>query len=208
MKVEVFSLGPLETNSYLAVQGSEAVAVDAGGNPAPMLRYLEKNGLTLTNVLLTHLHFDHIYGAQALQEATGAPIFASAEDAYLLDSDLGQGGFMGFPKVKPFTYTPISEGETEFLGQPCRVLATPGHTLGSLSFYFPAAGVVFAGDLIFYRSIGRTDFAGGSLQSLLKSVTTKIFPLPDETVIYSGHGLETVVGDERLHNPHFSDFAR
>jgi glyoxylase-like metal-dependent hydrolase (beta-lactamase superfamily II) len=207
MKVEVFSLGPLETNSYLAVQGLEAVAVDAGGNPAPMLRHIEKNGLTLTHVLLTHLHFDHIYGAQALQEATGAPILASADDAYLLDSDLGQGGFMGFPKVKPFSYTPISEGEIELLGQPCHVLATPGHTLGSLSFYFPKAGVVFAGDLIFYRSIGRTDFAGGSLPSLLNSVTAKIFTLPDETVIYSGHSLETMVGDERLHNPHFSDFT-
>ena len=208
MKVETFALGPLETNSYLAVEGSSALAVDAGGDPAPMLRFLKKHDLTLTHVLLTHMHFDHTYGAQALQEATGAPILAGAEDAYLLEGELGQGGFMGLPRIVPFEFTPLSQGEMEFLGQPCQVLATPGHSSGSLSYYFPKAGVVFAGDLIFYRSIGRTDFPGGSLQALLGAVTSKIFTLPDETVIYSGHGPETSVADERLHNPYFSDFAK
>lgn len=207
MKVETFALGPLETNSYLAVQGQEAVAVDAGGSPEPMLRLIKKLGLKLTHVLLTHLHFDHTYGAQALHEATGAPILACAGDAPLMETELGLGGFMGFPKIRPFTYTPLAEGPATFLGQPCEVLATPGHTPGGVSFYFPESKALFSGDLIFYRSVGRTDFPGGSTQILLDSVK-KVLALPDDTVIYPGHGPETSVGDERLHNPYCSDFAR
>lgn len=207
MKIETFSIGPLETNSYLASEGGSAVAVDVGGDPAPMLKYLERNGLALTHVLLTHLHFDHVYGAAGLSEATGAPVLAGAGDAYLMESELGRGGFMGFPKVKDFEFRPLEEGEIELLGQNCRVLATPGHSAGSLSYHFPRAGVVFAGDVIFYRAVGRTDFPGGSMQTLLDSVKTRIFTLPPETVIYPGHGLETTVGEEMLHNPYFSDFT-
>lgn len=207
MKVEIFPLGPLETNSFLAIEGTSAVAVDVGGDPSPMLRFLKREGLTLTHVLLTHLHFDHTFGVKTLQDATGAVVLACAGDAPLMETELGRGGFMGFPKVPEFSYTPVVEGEIELLGQPCKVLFTPGHTPGGVSYYFPKAGVVFAGDLLFYRSIGRTDFPGGSHQTLLDSVTTRIFPLPPETVVYAGHGPETSVGDEKLHNPYFSDFA-
>ena len=208
MHVETFSLGPIETNSYLATQGSQAVAVDAGGDPAPMLRYLSSHSLTLTHILLTHLHFDHTYGAKALQTATGAAILAGAKDAYLLETELGQGGFMDFPKVESFEYTPQNEGEITLLGQPCKALFTPGHSPGSLSYYFPQAGVIFTGDLLFYGSVGRTDFPGGSHDILMRSVKEKIFTLPPETIIYPGHGPETSVGREQLHNPYFSDFSR
>lgn len=207
MKVEIFPLGPLETNSFLAIEGSSAVAVDVGGDPSSMLRFLKREGLTLTHVLLTHLHFDHTFGVKALHDATGAVALACAGDAPLMQTELGRGGFMGFPKVPEFSYAPVEEGEIELLGQPCKVLFTPGHTPGGVSYYFPKAGVVFAGDLLFYRSIGRTDFPGGSHQTLLDSVTTRIFPLPPDTVVYAGHGPETTVGDEKLHNPYFSDFA-
>lgn len=206
MQVEIFSLGPLETNSYLAIEDDRAIAVDAGGDPEPMLRYLKKFDLTLTHILLTHLHFDHIYGAQALHTATGAPILAGAGDAYLMQTELGRGGFMGFPEVEEFTFTPLEPGDTTLLDQPCIVLATPGHTPGSLSYYFPKAGVVFSGDVVFYRSVGRTDFPGGSHEVLMQSVRDKIIALPPETVIFSGHGLETSVGEEALHNPYCSDF--
>jgi len=173
-----------------------------------MLRFLTKQGITLTHILLTHLHFDHTYGVQALHEATGATVLAGSKDGYLLDSELGLGGFMGLPKIKNYAYTPIEPGEFEVLGQPCQALFTPGHTSGSLTYYFPKGGVAFAGDVLFYRNIGRTDFPGGSMDTLLASVKEQIFSLPDETVVYSGHGPETSVGDEKLHNPYFSDFSR
>jgi len=208
MHVETFSLGPIETNSYLAVEGSQAVAIDVGGDPASILEYISSHALTLTHVLLTHLHFDHILGVKALAAAAGAVILAGASDAYLLKTELGQGGFMGYPTVERFDYTPLAESETDLLGQPCKVLATPGHTPGSLSYYFPQAGVVFPGDLLFYGSVGRTDFPGGDHEALIASVKEKIFTLPPETIIYPGHGPKTNVNRERLHNPYFSDFAR
>jgi len=212
--VAINDLGDAATNAHLtrydSVHGrfGQAVAVDVGGNPTPLLRFLKDKSLTLSHILLTHLHFDHIYGASALHEATGAPILAGAEDGYLLQTELGRGGFMGFPKVSEFSFTPLAEGEMELLGQPCRILHTPGHTPGSLSYHFPESGVVFVGDLVFHRSIGRTDFPGGNLDTLLSSVRNKIAPLASETVIYSGHGIETSVGAEKLHNPYLSDFAR
>ncbi|UZP68960.1 MBL fold metallo-hydrolase [Desulfovibrio mangrovi] len=208
MQVKTFPLGPLDTNCHLAWHDGLAVAVDPGGDPARVVTFLEKNNLKLTHILNTHLHFDHIYGNQALQEATGAPILACSMDAYMLDSELGTGGMWGFPKVTPFAFETIEEGDHTFMGLPCKVLHTPGHSPGSLSFYFPDGGVVFVGDLLFYRSIGRTDFPGGSLNALKGSVTTKIFTLPKETVVYSGHGPETAVGDEQLNNPFFTEFVR
>jgi len=95
-----------------------------------------------------------------------------------------------------------------FLGTTCRVLATPGHSPGSLSFFFEELGAVFVGDLLFYRSVGRTDFPGSSERDLLRSVRTRIFTLPEDTLVYPGHGPETTVRQERLNNPFFTEFLR
>lgn len=208
MQIKTFPLGPLETNCHLAWHNGLAVAVDPGGDPARVITFLQQNNLNLTHILNTHLHFDHIYGNQALHEATGAPILACSKDAYMLDSELGSGGMWGFPKVTPFAFESIEEGASSFMGLPCTVLHTPGHTPGSLSFHFPDAGAVFVGDLLFYRSIGRTDFPGGSMDDLKDSVIRKIFPLPGETVVYSGHGPVTSVQDEKLNNPYLTEFVR
>lgn len=208
MQVKTFPLGPLETNSYLLVEGDRAVAVDVGGAPSAMLRYIADKGLTLERILLTHLHFDHTLGVAALHEATGAPVSASAGDADLLQSELGRGGFMGMPAVSDFPLETIAPGETTLLGQPMTIFHTPGHTPGSLSYYFPQAKALFSGDLVFYRSVGRSDFPGGSSQDLLNAIRDTVLTLPPETVIYPGHGPDTNVGQEALHNPFLSDFAR
>ncbi|MBG0777272.1 MAG: MBL fold metallo-hydrolase [Desulfovibrionaceae bacterium] len=206
MKVAVFSIGPLQTNCFVASQDEGAVVVDPGGDPAPVLRHLKANGLGLTHILVTHFHFDHVYGCRALAAATSAPILGPQDDAFLLENELGMGGFMGTPRVEPFDWQPLAPGRTEFLGQPCDVLPTPGHTPGSLTFHFPDAAVAFVGDLIFRQSIGRTDFPGGSLEDLLASVRERIFTLPGETALHSGHGPATTVHEERLHNPFFTQF--
>jgi len=208
MDIVSFPLGPLETNCYLAAAGGLAAAVDVGGNPAPVLAHIKAHGLTLTTVCLTHLHCDHLYGVAALVRETGCNVLAGAEDAMLMETELGRGGLMGLPLVDSFAWEPVAPGETTLLGQPCRVLATPGHSPGSRSFYFPEAGAVFVGDLLFYRSIGRTDFAGGDFDTLIQAVATQIFTLPDATLVYPGHGPATTVGDEKRHNPFFSEFAR
>jgi glyoxylase-like metal-dependent hydrolase (beta-lactamase superfamily II) len=133
-------------------------------------------------------------------------VLASPEGAPLLDTWVGSGGQFGLPRITPFEYQKLVPGETEFLGLKCHVLATPGHAPGSLSFHFPEAGVVFVGDLLFARSIGRTDFQGGDLDLLRNSVQEKIFTLPPDTVVYPGHGPATTVGAEKAHNPFFADW--
>ena len=201
MHVAIFPLGPLETNCYLAVNGASALAIDPGGEPARVLKYLKDKGLTLTRILNTHFHFDHILGNAALCRATGAPIAASPGDTELLATELGRGGFSGFPATPDFAFEPLAAGEITLIGLTCRVLETPGHSQGSLSFYFPDGGCVFVGDLIFYRSVGRTDFPGGDMGQLKRSAREMIFSLPEATIIYPGHGPATTVGDEKLHNP-------
>ncbi|EGB14668.1 beta-lactamase domain-containing protein [Pseudodesulfovibrio mercurii] len=206
MDITTFPLGPLQTNCYVLANDGQAVVVDPGGDPAPLLRHLEAGGLTLSVILNTHLHFDHTAGNKALSEATGAHILANDADGYLMDTWLGRGGDMGLPLVPPYTWTNLEPGETVFAGTGCTVFHTPGHSPGSLTFYFPDAGAAFVGDLIFYRSIGRTDFPGGDLDALKRSVTEHIFTLPPETRLLSGHGPETSVGDEKNHNPFFGGF--
>lgn len=203
MRIESFNLGPLETNCHVLDHDGLAVAIDPGGDPAEVVAHLKANGLTLTHILVTHMHFDHIYGCAALAEATGAPVLAPAGDEQLMGTELGSGGLFGFPRVAPFTRQPAPVGEAEFAGLRCLVLPTPGHSPGSLSYYFPDAGAAFVGDLVFYRSVGRTDFPGGSAAVLKDSVQTKIFTLPGETRLFSGHGLDTTVDSERTHNPFF-----
>jgi len=203
MRITSFPLGPLETNCYVLDHEGRAVAVDPGGDPAEVVDFLRAGKLALEHILVTHLHFDHISGCAALARATGAPILAPEGDAYLLDTELGRGGVYGFPVVDPFDYQPLAEGPAKYAGLECRCVNTPGHTPGSFSFYFPAAGAAFVGDLIFYRSVGRTDFPGGSGEALKKAVQEHIFTLPGETVLYPGHGMETTVDAEHTHNPFF-----
>jgi glyoxylase-like metal-dependent hydrolase (beta-lactamase superfamily II) len=206
MKVKTFALGPLGTNCHVLHGDGRALAVDPGGDPAEVVSFLEGGGFKLEAILNTHFHFDHTAGNAALAKATGAPVYASAEDAWLLDTELGAGGFMGMPRIELFEFEKIEPGEHEFLGLKCRVSATPGHSPGSLSFYFPAVGAAFVGDLVFARSVGRTDFPGGDFDVLKQSVIDHIFDLPDDTVLYTGHGPETTVGDEKLHNPFVGQF--
>ena len=201
MRIHTFPLGPLETNCYLLVQGEEAVAVDPGGNPASVVHYLKTHNLKLAAILNTHMHFDHVLGNADLAGATGAPIYANTLDDFLLDSELGSGGGVGLPKTPPFKHEPLEESDTEFMGQRCKVLLTPGHTPGSLSFYFPESNAVFAGDVLFYRSVGRTDLPGGDGNTLRASIRKKLFTLPEDTVVYPGHGQSTTIGAEQRGNP-------
>jgi glyoxylase-like metal-dependent hydrolase (beta-lactamase superfamily II) len=208
LTVVTMSLGPLDTNCFVVHSPREAVVIDPGGDAGEILSFLDGNALKLDRVLNTHLHFDHIQANADLAKATGAAIWASPRDEYLLETELGGGGMMGFPRTPTFSFSPLDEGELTLLGSQCRVLATPGHSPGSLSFYFPELESVFVGDLLFYRSVGRTDFPGSSEAELMRSVRNKIFTLPANTVVHPGHGPETTVGQERLNNPFFTEFVR
>ena len=207
MRIATFSLGPLETNCYIIDNGAAAVAVDPGGEITPVLHYLKEHGLGLSHILCTHLHCDHVYGVAALCRATGATTLGSPLDAPLLHSEFGQGGLMGLPRVEEYSFTPLDPGPLALLESTCQVLATPGHTPGGLSFYFPKAKAVFSGDALFFRSVGRTDFPGGDADTLANAIRTQLFTLPGDTCVYPGHGRPSSVDDEKRNNPFVSDFA-
>lgn len=204
-RIETFPLGPLQTNCYLVAHEGQALVVDPGGAPDEVINFAAANNLRIREILNTHLHFDHLYGNQALHVATQAPIRVPEKDVPLLASGLGSGNYMGMPKVDTFTYETINAGEMNFIGLPCRVLSTPGHSPGSLSYYFPDLNAVFVGDVLFAGSIGRTDFFGGDLETLLAAVRSQLFTLPPATKVYPGHGPATTVQEEQRTNPFFEE---
>jgi len=206
MQLRKFILSPYQTNGYLLSEGKEAIFIDPGDNPEKVVNVIQEEGLELTHILITHMHIDHFYGAAKLAAETGAEIMGSSEDEFMVETEIHDAPRWGYPPLKEdFSFTPISPSEQTFLGQKCAIIPTPGHTPGSLTFHFIEEKRAFVGDLIFLRSIGRTDFTGGDLNSLLDSVTSHIFSMPDETILYSGHGFPTNVIDEKMHNPHFND---
>ncbi len=207
MSVEIFNLGPLETNCYLIYNEGEALAIDPGGNPASVVQFLQKNSLKLCGIYLTHLHFDHLYGVADLHEATNAPIYYPTDDAFLLDTESGKGGIWGFPAVKKFDGENLMEGphapsKSTALHFTC--ISTPGHTPGGVSLYFPDLASVFTGDSLFYRAVGRSDLPGGDHNVLIQSIRNKLFTLPDNTMVYPGHGPESSIAQEKAHNPYCS----
>lgn len=207
MHVNSFPLGPLGTNSYILDNGIEALAIDVGGDPADMLAFLSRNNLKLLAILITHRHFDHLYGVAALQKVLDVPCYLPSGEDVLRDSEAAQGGIWGMPMVPAFSETSLSEGSTRIGSFEITVLNTPGHTPGSVSYYIREAGCVFTGDVLFYRSVGRTDFPMGDHQKLLASIRENLFTLPPETIVYPGHGPQSSIGDERQHNPFVGDFA-
>lgn len=207
MPIATFPIGPLSTNSYLINDATDAVAIDVGGDPAPMLAYLLEHKLNLVAICLTHMHFDHLYGVADLASATSAPVYAPEGDRPIMDTESSKGGIWGMPPVKPFTTEQLPVGKTMFGDMECMILETPGHTPGGVSLYFPKFNAVFTGDALFYRSLGRTDFPLGNHQQLLDSIHRKLFTLPDKVEVYPGHGPATTIGSEKLENPFCGEFA-
>lgn len=208
MPVAVFPIGPLSTNSYIINKGDKAIAIDVGGDPSPILDYLEKEKLHLDAICITHRHFDHLYGVADLASATNAPVFAPEKDNALASQEAATGGIWGMPPVKPFDAKILPLGKTSLADMSCDVLDTPGHTPGGISLYFPDQKCVFTGDALFYRSLGRTDFPLGDHVQLLASIRNVLFKLPDETIVYPGHGPSTTIGEEKLENPFVGDFVQ
>lgn len=203
LTIETFVLGPDETNCYLLSVGREAVVIDAGLEPKRLIERIESGGFDLKAIYLTHFHLDHIGGVKEVVNRFNVPVYASGEDEFLKEISLEGNGIREFVQYVDFPYEVLEPGNRIVLDQPMMVLDTPGHTPGSLSFFFPAAGCVFVGDLLFMIGVGRTDLPRGSGPQLLTSIRSRIFILPDDTRIYSGHGPMTTVTHEKKNNPHF-----
>ncbi|MDE7469253.1 MAG: MBL fold metallo-hydrolase [Desulfovibrionaceae bacterium] len=207
LTLKVLPLGPLETNSHIIHNETHAIFVDVGGDPTPLLSYIERHSLTLEAVYMTHLHFDHIYGLSHVLRKHAVPAYVYEEDCYLLNHALLRPELYGLPPLTiDYTFTYIEPGQHTILGEPVEVSHTPGHTRGSLCYYFPQSKFVITGDVLFYQTIGRTDLPGGDYPTLATSIREKLFILPDETLVYPGHGRYTTIGHEKEYNPALEEF--
>ncbi len=202
--LETLTIGMLATNCYIVAPEarSPAAVIDPAGEVKSIVSRLHKWELDCAAILVTHGHVDHVAGAGPLSDAVGAPVYIHRDDAASLASPrtrlVGLAG--GVVATRPRQVNYLQDGDRVEVGDlSFLVLHTPGHSMGSVSFYLP--GYLFCGDLVFKGSIGRTDLKGGSLQTLLRAVREKVWDLPDETLILPGHGPATTLGAEKRSNP-------
>ena len=205
MILETFPVGPLRCNCTILGDEvtQEAVVVDPGDNIPEILSRLNKHGLTLRQIVITHAHIDHVGGAVLLKRATGAPVFLNRNDLGLLGAMEMQAGWLGVPT--PEVASPdasADDGLTVGLATlPAEVIHTPGHTPGSICLLFPQQHLLLAGDTLFAGSIGRTDLPGGDGRRILRSLRDRLMVLPETTRVLPGHGPETTIGEEKQSNP-------
>ena len=202
---EVLPVGMLGCNC--SVLGDEttrkAIVIDPGDDVSDIIAILERNHLTVTMIVITHAHIDHIGGAEKLRTHTGAPVYMHEADKMLSDRLDMQASWLGVETPKdPGIDKPAREGDIIRAGSiEAHVLHTPGHTPGSISLYLPLEKKVIAGDTLFQGSIGRTDLPGGDTAQIGRSIRAKLYTLPEDTIVFPGHGETTSIGEEKKHNP-------
>lgn len=201
MPILTYPSGPLDANCHIYYNEKDAIIIDPSEETNFILNKLKELKVEIRAILLTHLHFDHSYGCAALKKASNLPIFAGQEDIDIMGELFYSAIRYNLPQVQNFEVQAISPGEHDFGSIKCTVLHVPGHSPGSLAYYVPAAEAVFTGDVLFYRSIGRTDLPAGNFDILAKSIREKLYTLPKGTTAYCGHGLETSIDDEARLNP-------
>jgi hydroxyacylglutathione hydrolase len=205
MILESFPVGPLRCNCTILGDEvtHEAIVVDPGDNIPEILARLQKHGLTLRQIVVTHAHIDHVGGAALLKKATGAPVLLNQQDLGLLGMMEMQAGWLGIatPEVAPPDASAEDGLAIGLATLPAEVLHTPGHTPGSICLLFPQQALLLAGDTLFAGSIGRTDLPGGDPRQILRSLRERLLVLPDTTRVLPGHGPETTIGEERQSNP-------
>jgi len=202
--IRTVPVGITQTNCYIVgcKKTREGVVIDPGGCPQRILKAIEESGLTIRYVLNTHCHFDHMGANAEIVAATGAPLALHAAELPLLQARGGAAMF-GVPvKESPMPDVELEPGQVLEMGTlRFQVLHTPGHSPGSVTFYLEEGGAAFDGDVLFQLGIGRTDLPGGDWNTLMRSIREVLFALPDETVLYPGHGPKTTVGQEKQSNP-------
>ena len=202
---EILPVGLLQCNcSVFGDETSrEGLVVDPGDQIDDVLEIIERHGLHLKAIIITHAHIDHIGGAQKLKQATGAAVYMNLNDMELQKGLDRQAAWLGVEPPEPVAIdAPARDGDRLLIGATeLLVLHTPGHTQGSISLWIPAEEKLVAGDTLFRDSIGRTDLPGGDGRQILRSIHDKLLPLPEQTVVIPGHGAKTTIGREKRENP-------
>lgn len=204
-------LGPIQTNAYiLRNENNDALVIDPGGDGPELIQWIKDQQLRPQAILLTHAHFDHIGAVDDVREAFSIPVYLHhLEEDWLGSPELNRSSaFLGRTHItaKPAEHLLKGEQILEIGPFSCKVLETPGHSPGSVSFYFESNEIVFSGDALFAGSIGRTDLPGGDHSLLLSSIDSKLMELPEETIVACGHGPTTTIGAEMDSNPFLNAF--
>ena len=208
VNVHILPAGPIQTNAYLltAPERGEAVLIDAPGDVWDDVEpILKKEKCRLTELWLTHGHWDHTQGGAAVVRATGAKVRAHADDRVLIETPEIMERFMGEKmNLEPVHVDHwVKQGETfDALGQRVEVRHVPGHCPGNVLFYFAALSSAYVGDALFNGSVGRADLPGGDFALLERSIRGQIYTMPENTVVFPGHGPKTTVAHERATNPY------
>ncbi len=209
MNIAKLVFNPIHENTYVLWDDTlECVVVDPGManevEDAALDTFIEEHGLKPVAAVNTHGHFDHLLGAQHVQEKYGVPFLMSGKDAFLLEAYPAGSQIYGIPmRPMPTLDTDLdATPEVCFGNTTLRVIPTPGHTPGHISLYEPEAKILFTGDTLFHESIGRTDLPGGDYSWIMASILDNLLPLGDEVKVYPGHGPNTTLGHESLHNPY------
>ena len=206
MIIKTFPLGMIRANAYLAIdeKTKEAIVIDIGGDFSVIKKELEDQKAKLKYIFNTHGHFDHIFGEHEAQKYTDSPVFINEYDKVLAENLPKQLEMFGFVDnmQAPTNLKTFKDGDIFKIGEiEIKVIHTPGHTPGSVCFL--VENNLFSGDTLFYSSIGRTDFEGGSFSQISDSIKNKLFTLPEETVVFPGHDTKTTIGYEKKYNCYF-----
>ena len=204
MIIKTLAVGPIQTNCYVigCPDTLEGAVIDPGWDAQTIFAEAKASGLTIRYALNTHAHWDHMAANADILEATGAQLAIHPDDLPLLRAR-GGADLWDIPvKPSPEPDIQLADGQIIQIGQlELKVLFTPGHSPGHVCFHEAAAGVVFDGDVLFKQGIGRADLPGGDHESLMRSIRDVLLKLPPDTVVYSGHGPATTIGEEQRTNP-------
>jgi len=204
LKIGRIMLGICQTNCYFIYKegDSKVIVVDPADDGEYIFKALKGKGFTVEGILLTHGHFDHIWGCSELRALTSAKVYAlKEEEPVLLSADLNVSYQMGRGCTVKANELVSDGDEITIAGMTCKVIATPGHTQGSCCYYFEESKMLISGDTLFEESVGRTDLPTGSMSTLSRSIKNKLAPLPDDVVVFPGHGSRTTIGHEKEYNP-------
>jgi hydroxyacylglutathione hydrolase len=210
MKIDRLVLGEFETNCFVArssATAADCLIIDTGLDAQPLLKFLEHSKLTPVAIILTHGHIDHIAGIEALRKKFPAiTVYIHKLDAQMLgDAEANLSILTGASFTAGKADHLIDQGDTiDKAGIQLRVIHTPGHTPGGISLYCEKDNIIFVGDTLFAGSVGRTDFPNGNTKQLIEGIKNKLLTLPEETIVYPGHGPETTIGQEKADNPFLS----
>lgn len=209
MKYAIVPVTPFQQNATVlwCPETLRAAVCDPGGDLPLILRTVEREGLTLERILVTHGHIDHAGGVADLAESMGLPVEGPhRDDQFWIDGMPQQSRMFGFPDVRSFTPTRwLQGGDSVTVGnQTLQVVHCPGHTPGHVCFYHAPSRLAIVGDVLFQGSIGRTDFPKGDYDTLIASIRTQLFPLGDDVDFIPGHGPMSNFGEERRYNPYVS----